>query len=214
MSDGSPHETDDTPDDERDGPPEDEMTPPDDRSSHERMARYVELAETEQRTRREKRAVLDQVSETVAEAVESAAADTSVGVEVASTSADGRHHTVRARLDRAALVAATVRALPDGFVVEHVNDDGTLTVEWDERETVSDGRQYGSILKATVAEETVTDEDGFVLRVPTRETVLDRAEALDVPRDAAADRLRRLADLDVLDVASDGVYPDTNFSKF
>ncbi|WP_227739065.1 hypothetical protein [Halorientalis pallida] len=60
----------------------------------------------------------------------------------------------------------------------------------------------------------MTDGDGLVESVPSRERVLSRAVDLGVPEDAAADRLARLAELDVIDLADDKVYPDTDFSKF
>lgn len=69
-----------------------------------------------------------------------------------------------------------------------------------------------SILKAIVAEEAVVDEDGFYESVPTRERVLERAVELRIDEGDAAARLDRLAALEVLDVADDGVYPDANFS--
>ncbi|WP_336001533.1 hypothetical protein [Halorientalis halophila] len=185
-----------------------------DQSSHELMESYVDLAAEEARYRRAKADVLEDVGDRLAEGVEDAVDEAGVNVEVVHTSKDGSLQTLAARLDSAALVAALNDHLPDGFVVEHVNDDGTLTVQWEERETVRDRRHDGAVLKAIVAEETVLDADGLVDEVPTRERVLSRAVELGVPEEAAADRLARLADLDVVDLSDGKVYPDSNFSKF
>ncbi|SEN70289.1 hypothetical protein SAMN05216388_1004225 [Halorientalis persicus] len=182
-------------------------------TAHELMESYAELAAEEAKYRREKGDVLGTVSRQLADSVADAVEETGLNVEVVHASSDGTHQTLRPRFDRAALVAALNDHLPDGFVVEHVNEDGTLTVQWDERETVRERRHNGAILKAIVAEETETDGDGLIESVPTRERVIARAVDLDVPEDAAADRLARLADLDVVDLADGKVYPDSNFSK-
>jgi len=183
-------------------------------SAHERMVEYEELAEKERQYRRDKESVLEDIGDELSEAVETAVEDTGVSVEVTSTSRDGTHQTLRARLDRATLVAAVSDALPDGFVVEHVNDDGTLTVQWEKREMTSDSRRAAAILKAIVAEGTETDEDGLIVSVPTREGLLARATELGVEDDLAERRLAHLADLDVVDIVEGEVYPATNFSKF
>jgi len=190
-----------------DGDPESDVP------AHERMGTYAELAEAERSARRRKAAVLDAVGTDLAAAVESAADEAGVTVEATDTARDGTRQTLRARLDRAALVAAAAEHLPDGFVVQHVNDDGTLTVQWDERSSVPDSRHHAALLKAIVAEETEIDEDGLIAGVPTRATVLARAVELGVPEDAAETGLARLERLDVVDVDDGRVYPDSNFSK-
>lgn len=58
--------TEDSPDESEDARDENQ-TPTADRTAHERMERYVDLAETAQRTHREKAAVLGQVSEELAD---------------------------------------------------------------------------------------------------------------------------------------------------
>lgn len=183
-------------------------------STHERMQRYEVLADKEREFRKQKATVLDDVGAELTDAVEQAVEETGVAVEVDSASEDGVHQTLRARLDRAALVAAATANLPDGFVVEHVNDDGTLTVQWDEREGVSEGRRAAAVLKAIVAEETTADKDGLIVEVPTREDVVTRAVALGIDEALAERRLAHLSDLDVVDVVDGAVYPDSNFSKF
>lgn len=179
---------------------------------HERMAEYERLAERVRETASERddvgAAVGDELAATVAEAAETAG----VGIEVAER--DGRRFRFEARLDRAALIAALTDALPPGFVVSHVNDDGSLSVEWTGDDRTPGKRERGAILKAIVAEATTTDADGLIDSVPSREAVLDRAVELGVDREEAADRLRRLATLDVVDVADGRVYPDTNFSRY
>ena len=50
--------------------------------------------------------------------------------------------------------------------------------------------------------------------VPSKSAVLDRAVELGIDREAAGDRLGRLAMLDVVDIADGRVYPDTNFSRY
>ncbi|WP_136717631.1 hypothetical protein [Halorientalis salina] len=183
-------------------------------TTHERMQRYEVLDDKEREFRRQKRTVLDDVGEELADTVETAAAETGVAVEVDDRSRDGTQQTLRARLDRAALVAAVTEELPDGFVVEHVNDDGSLTIQWDERDRTSEGRRAAAVLKAIVAETTETDSDGFFVSVPTRQAVLTRAAELGIDKDLAERRLAHLADLDVIDVADGEIYPDSNFSKY
>ena len=184
-----------------------------DGNPHDRMEAYAELAAEERAYRRRKDATLNAVGEELAAAVAAAAEDARVDVEVADTSRDGTKQTLRARLDRATLVAAAAEHLPDGFVGQHVNDDGTLTVQWDERSSVPDSRHHAALLKAIVAEETEVDEDGLIAGVPTRATVLARAVELGVPEDAAETGLARLERLDMVDVDDGRVYPDSNFSK-
>lgn len=177
------------------------------------MTEYEDLAEQEQHYRTQKRAVIDDVSTQLCDAVEEATTETGVSVEIQSTSRDGSQQTLTARLDGAALVAAVTDQLPDGFVVEHVNDDGSLTIQWDERESVSEGRRAAAILKAIVAEETVTDSDGLIVEVATRERVVERATDLGVEERVAEQRLSHLVDLGVVDISAGEVYPDSNFSK-
>ncbi|WP_227739066.1 hypothetical protein [Halorientalis pallida] len=128
-------------------------------TTHELMESYAELAAEEAKYRRQRAGVLGTVSERLADGVADAVDEAGVDVEVAHTSAEGTHQTLRVRLERATLVAALNDHLPAGFVVEHVNEDGTLTVQRDEREAVRERRHHGAILKAIVAEETVTDGD-------------------------------------------------------
>jgi hypothetical protein len=180
---------------------------------HERMETFADLAAKERESRRRKERVLADIGDDLGDAVATAAERGGINVEVTETSRDGTHQTLRARLDRAALVAAVSDQLPPGFVVEHVNDDGTLTVQWDERATVPDRRHHGALLKAIVAEETELDEDGLIVSVPTRERVVQRAVALGTPEEKAASRLDHLAQLDVVDIDDGRVYPDSNFSK-
>ncbi|QLH79718.1 hypothetical protein HZS55_21560 [Halosimplex rubrum] len=181
---------------------------------HERMAEYERLATEAAQTARERDAVGDAVAERLAGTVADVATQERINVEAAGRSDDGNRHRITARLDRAALVAAVTEALPNGFVVSHVNDDGSLSIEWTgERETPSK-RARGAVLKAIVAEETVSDDDGLIESVPSRERVLERAVELGIDESDAAARLDRLATLDVVDIADGRVYPDTNFSRY
>jgi hypothetical protein len=103
--------------------------------------------------------------------------------------------------------------LPAGFVVSHVNQDGSLSIEWTGRDRTPTGREHDAILKAIIAEETILDGDKFITSAPTRSAVLDRAEGLDIPREAASDRLERLGRLDMIDLSEAEVCPATNFSR-
>lgn len=179
---------------------------------HEHMARHAELTEEVRALSSERDAVAAEVRDRLADAVAEAVVEEGAAVESLDGSRDGTRFRFGARLDRAATVAALVRALPDGFYVSHVNADGSLSVDWTGQGRTPSKREYGAILKAVVAEETETDEDGFVTGVPTRERVLARAVELGVAEDDAAERLDRLATLDVVDVTDDGVYPDDNFA--
>lgn len=99
-------------------------------------------------------------------------------------------------------------------MVSHVNEDGSLSIEWTGDDRTPSKRQHGAVLKAIIAEATVTDEDGLIESVPERSAVLDRAVELGIDREDAADRLGRLVTLDVVDLADGRVYPDTNFSRY
>ncbi|MFC6975726.1 hypothetical protein ACFQL1_15350 [Halomicroarcula sp. GCM10025709] len=181
---------------------------------HERMEQYERLATEANEQARERDRVATDVSDRLAAAISTAAEETGVTIEPGTRSGDGHRFNVTARLDSAALVAAATRTLPDGFVVSHVNDDGSLDVEWTGTRETPSKREHGAILKAIVAEETVLDEDGFVESVPTRARVTDRAVELGLDRSDADDRLARLATLDVVDLADGSVYPDENFSRY
>ena len=186
----------------------------DDTPLHERMRRYEALASEARKAtkRRDKmgKAIGKRLAASITDAVEREGAN----VEVLDQSADGDRYRFAARLDRAALVAALTETLPEGFVVSHVNDDGTLSVEWTGDERTPSKRQHGAIVKAVVAEEMVLDDDGLVESVPTREQVLARAVELGLDEDDAAARLDRLATLEVVDLDDGFVYPDENFSRY
>lgn len=179
----------------------------------ERMARYEALADEVQSVASERDAVGDEVAARLTETVEEAVAAAGVSIEPTGGT-DGHRFRFEARLDRAALVARLTDDLPPGFVVSHVNDDGSLSVEWTGDDRTPSKRERGAILKAIVAEATVTDDDGLIESVPSRSAVLDRAVELGIDREEAADRLGRLAVLDVVDIADGRVYPDTNFSRY
>ncbi|WP_336336524.1 hypothetical protein [Haloarcula brevis] len=183
-------------------------------SAHEQMERHAALTEELADVSAERDAVAATVQDRLADAIGAAIAEAGASVGSRGQSRDGKRFRFEARLDRAALVAAATERLPDGFVVSHVNDDGTLSVDWTGDSTTPSKREHGAILKAIVAEETVTDGDGFIESVPSRDRVLSRAVELGVDESDAADRLARLATLDVVDIADDGVYPDENFSRY
>ncbi|WP_324756911.1 hypothetical protein [Haloarcula montana] len=181
---------------------------------HERMEAYERLATEATERARERDRVAADIGDQLATAVSSAAQETGVTIEPGDRSRDGRRFNLTARLDSAALVAAVTRTLPDGFVVSHVNDDGSLDVEWTGKRETPSKREHGAILKAIVAEEMVLDEDGLVDTVPTRKRVLSRAVELGLDESDADDRLARLATLDVVDIIDGSVYPDENFSRY
>ncbi|MFC7140106.1 hypothetical protein ACFQMA_09700 [Halosimplex aquaticum] len=181
---------------------------------HERMAEYETAAEEAAERARERDDIARDVGDRLAEEIAEAVAEAGVNVEHTERSRDGHRHRFTARLDRAALVAALTESLPGGFVVSHVNEDGSLSVEWTGDRKTPSKREHGAVLKAIVAEETVTDDDGLIESVPTRERVLARAVELGVDEGDAADRLDRLATLDVVDIADGRVYPDENFSRY
>ncbi|MGB9952140.1 hypothetical protein ACOZ4F_07025 [Haloarcula marismortui] len=184
------------------------------KSAHEQMERHATLTDELTALSAERGAVAASVQERLADAVSEAIAKAGTNVGSLGQSRDGRRFRFEARLDRAALVAAVTEALPDGFVVSHVNEDGTLSVDWTGDSTTPSKREHGAILKAIIAEETETDSDGFIESVPTRDRVLARAVELGVDEGDAADRLSRLATLDVVDITDEGVYPDENFSRY
>ena len=178
----------------------------DEASSHERMQQYEELAEREREYRAQKRAVLDDVGDELTGVVERAIATEGANVTVESTSSDGKTQRLRPRLDKAALVAAVSRELPDGFVIKDVNDDGTLSVEWSRRKTSAEQRAM-VILEAIVAESVVTDADELIVEAPTRSDVIDRATELGVDRELAGERLQRLDDIGKVDIEEGQVFP-------
>jgi len=181
---------------------------------HERMVRYEELAEQARARASDRDAVGHDVGERLADIVSEAVETAGVTIEQSDRSTDSRRFRFTARLDRAALVAALTESLPAGFVVSHVNDDGSLSIEWTGDDSTPAKREHGAVLKAIIAEATVTDVDGLIESVPSKSAVLDRAVELGIDREAAGDRLGRLAMLDVVDIADGRVYPDTNFSRY
>lgn len=181
---------------------------------HERMERYEELASRVVDATSERDAVAEEIEQSLVDAVADAVEVAGVNIAVADRSQDGRQYQFTARLDRAALVAALTDSLPAGFVVSHVNDDGSLNIEWTGTDRTPSKRRHGAVLKAIVAEATRTDGDGLIESVPPRSAVLDRAAELGIDREDAADRLGRLVTLDVIDIADGKVYPDTNFSRY
>ena len=181
---------------------------------HERMETYERLASDAAEATRERNEVASEIGDRLAAAITEAVEREGANVVQSGQSRDGQRYRFTARLDRAALVAALTETLPDGFVVSHLNDDGTMSVEWTGRERTPSKRERGAILKAIVAEEMELDSDGLIESVPTRERVLARAVELGVEEADAAARLSRLATLDVVDLADGRVYPDENFSRY
>ena len=182
--------------------------------TREQMERHATLTDELAALSAERDAVAASVQERLADAVSAAIGEAGTNVEGLGQSKDGKRFRFEARLDWAALVAAVTETLPDGFVVSQVNEDGTLSVDWTGDGTTPSKREHGAILKAIIAEETETDSDGFIESVPSRDRVLARAVELGVDEGDAADRLSRLATLDVVDITDGGVYPDENFSRY
>lgn len=186
----------------------------DDEPLHEQMGSYEQLTADIRDLESRRTAIGDSVAATLTETLTTAVASVGTNVEAIERSDDGHRYRFEARLDKAALVAAVTEQLPDGFVVSHVNSDGTLSVEWTGSRATPSGREHGAILKAIVAEELVLDSDGLIKAVPTRQRVLARAVELGLDEDDATDRLARLETLDVIDIADGEVYPDENFSRY
>lgn len=180
---------------------------------HEQIARYEQLSEERRELTQERESLAESVGDRLGETLTAAVSEAGANVAAVDRSEDGHRYRFEARLDRAALVAAITERLPGGFVVSHVNDDGSLSIEWTgERETRSK-REHGAILKAIIAEEMELDADGLVESVPTRQRVLTRATELGVDEDAAAARLKRLTMLNVVGIENGEVYPGENFSR-
>ncbi|MHC3379014.1 hypothetical protein [Haloarcula sp. H-GB5] len=182
--------------------------------AYEQMERHATLTDELIDLDAERDAVAASVQDRLADAVSEAIAEAGTNVGSLGQSKDGKRFRFEARLDRAALVAAVTEALPDGFIVSHVNEDGTLSVDWTGDSTTPSKREHGAILKAIIAEETETDSDGFIESVPSHDRVLARAVELGIDEGDAADRLSRLATLDVVDITDEGIYPDENFSRY
>nr|WP_280586662.1 hypothetical protein [Halorubrum sp. Boch-26] len=178
------------------------------------MEAYETSASEAAEAARKREETAAEIGERLAATVTDAVERNGANVEVTGQSADGHRYRFAARLDRAALVATMSETLPDGFVVSHVNNDGTLSVEWTGNDRTPSKREHGAILKAVIAEEMALADDGFMESVPTRERVLSRAVELGLDEDDAASRLSRLATLDVVDLADGHVYPDENFSRY
>jgi len=180
---------------------------------HEQIASYERLSGEIRELTSKRDAAAATVGDRLGEALTESVADAGANVTAVDHSEDGHRYRFEARLDRAALVAAITARLPGGFVVSHVNDDGSLSVEWTgERETRSK-REHGAILKAIVAEEMELDADGLVESVPTRERVLARAVELGVEEADAEARLKRLTMLNVVGIEGGEVYLGENFSR-
>ena len=181
---------------------------------HERMGTHDALASEAAKAARKRDETASAIGKRLANSVSEAVERVGTNVEVAGRSSDGHRYRFAARLDRAALVAALTETLPAGFVVSHVNTDGTLSIEWTGEDRTPSKREHGAILKAVIAEELVVDDDGLVESVPTRERVLARASELGLDEADATERLRRLATLEVVDLDDGRVYPDENFSRY
>ena len=186
----------------------------DDGPLHEQIVSYEELTEEARRLNSERAEIAEGVATQLAETLADTVSDVGANVAAVERSDDGHRYRFEARLDRAALVAAATEQLPSGFVVSHVNGDGTLSIEWTGERATPSGREHGAILKAIVAEEMELDSDGLIEAVPTRQRVLARAVELGIDEEDATDRLARLETLDVVDIADGKVYPDENFSRY
>lgn len=181
---------------------------------HEQMKQYDTLAEEASKTARKRENVAQTVQTRLADVVADAVTKEGANVEAVGRSNDGHQHRFEARLDRAALVAAVTEGLPDGFVVEHVNEDGSLSIEWTgERETPAK-HDHRAVLKSIVAEEMETDEDGLVESAPSRNRVLARAVELGIDEDDADGRLQRLETLNVVEHSGGEVFLGKNFSRY
>lgn len=183
-------------------------------SLHKQMQHYEQLATQVTETARKRDAVASSVQARLAETLTEAVTEQSATVEAVEQSEDGHRHRFQARLDRAALVAAVAERLPDGFVVSRINQDGTMSIEWTGTRETPTKRNHDAVLKAIISEEVTIDSDGLISEVPTHQRVLDRATALEIDEEAAANRLDRLARLEVIDIDDGHVYPDENFSGF
>jgi len=179
----------------------------------ERMEEFKTAVSEAQKATRERDELAREIGDRLADDIQAAVEAAGMTVEAVDTSAKNDRFRFEARLDRAAMVAALTETLSPGFAVSHVNGDGSLTIEWTGSGRTPSKRDRDAILKAIVAEATVTDDDGLIDSVPTRKHVLGRAEELGVPRDVAEERLERLVTLDMLDIDDGYVYPDTNFSR-
>lgn len=179
----------------------------------EQMDRFETVASEAADTARERDELANRIGAQLADHVETAIEEGGTNVEAVAQSASNGTFRFEARLDRAAMVAALTESLPAGFAVSHVNTDGSLSIEWTGTGRTPTKRDRDAILKAIIAEETVSDSDGLIESVPTRDDVLNRAEKLGVSRDIATERLDRLVTLDMLDIDDGYIYPDTNFSR-
>ena len=148
--------------------------------AHERIERHATLTDELADLGAERDAVAASVQDRLADAVSEAIAKAGTNVGSPGQSTDSKRFRFEARLDRAVLVAAVTEALPDGFVLSHLNDDGTLSVDWTGDSTTPSKREHGTSLKAIIAEETSTDSDGFIESVPSRDRVLARAVELSI----------------------------------
>jgi hypothetical protein len=180
----------------------------------EKIDRYEQLSEEVTALTKERDQTISAVGDQLAETIATAVKETGTAVEATDHSDDDHRFQFAARLDTAALVAAVTETLPDGFVVSHVNDDGTLSVEWTGADRTPSKREHGAILKAIIAEEMHIDDDGLIESVPTRGRVVSRAVELGLPESDAESRLDRLEMLNVVDIGAGQVYPDDEFSRY
>jgi hypothetical protein len=180
----------------------------------DKMERYEQLSDEVTALTKERDQTIAAVGDQLAEAVATAVEEAGTAVETSDRSDDGHRFRLTARLDTAALVAKVTETLPDGFVVSHVNSDGTLSVEWTGTDRTPSKREHGAILKAIIAEELHTDDDGLIESVPTRGRVVSRAVELGLSESDAESRLDRLEMLNVVDIEAGQVYPDDEFSRY
>lgn len=185
-----------------------------DKPPGELMREHDKLADKEEQYRREKYDTLQEISAALEDAVESVIADTPPAAEVHKVNDTGETHSIRLRLDRAEILKQVSEQLPAEFTVQHIQDDGTISVRWVE-EPIGEQEHLSTALRGIIAEETPNDE--FEPIELEWEDVVSQAESLGFDREAIERRLHEMDDFDVIDVTEDDevhVTPGSVFQEF
>ncbi len=184
-----------------------------DNSPGDLMRQHDELADKEERYRREKIERLDRIQEELQESIESALVEYPPKPEVFDVNNTGETHSIRLRFDTAELLNQLSEELPDEFKIYEISEDGSISVRWIEEPTGED-EHLSAALRGIISEGT-PNEDTEPIELEWQD-VVSRAEKLGYDREDIERKLHRMDDLDVIGVLEeDGakVWRGDNFNR-
>jgi hypothetical protein len=168
-----------------------------DKPPSELMREHDELADKEEQHRREKLTRRQQIGDALETVVESVVADNPPAAEVYDVNETGETHSMRLRLDRAEILKELSEQLPEEFSVQHIRDDGTISVRWVEQ-PIGEQEHLSAAIRGIIAAETPNDE--FKPIKLEWDEVVSRAESLGFDTETVERRLHEMDDFDVINV--------------